>query len=234
MNTSFVPGIGLLAAMLLLAEAVSAQDTNATQPDAAQPPVMSTPAASAADLDKMYNTSVENRTADILKKLNLSDASKSNQLHDLIVAQYHALKARDELIDTKLKTAGKEINYSNRADDLAVQSKPLHDQFVAKLDELLTADQVDTVKDGMTYNKVTFTYTAYCNILPDLTDADKAKIQELLRSARDEAMDGGNSSEKSAIFQKYKDQINDYLNAHGHDVAQATKDWLAKQATASK
>jgi hypothetical protein len=41
-------------------------------------------------------------------------------------------------------------------------------------------------------------------------------------------MDGGNAGEKSAIFQKYKDQINSYLNAHGHDVAKAYKDWDAK------
>jgi hypothetical protein len=235
MKTSFVPRLGLVVAVMALAQLSQAQSNTAAQTDPAQPPpVMSTPPASADDLVKMYNTSVENRVADILKKLNLSDDAKSNQVHDLLVTQYHALKTRDEAIDAKLKAAGKEINYANRADDLAAQSKPLHDQFLAKLGGILTPDQVETVKDGMTYNKVAFTYTAYCNILPDLTDADKAKIKELLTSARDEAMDGGSAPEKSAIFQKYKDQINDYLNSHGHDVAQATKDWQAKQATAAK
>jgi hypothetical protein len=56
----------------------------------------------------------------------------------------------------------------------------------------------------------------------------------LLKAAREEAMDGGSAGEKSAIFQKYKEQINDYLNAHGHDVAQAYKDWNAKQELATK
>jgi len=194
---------------------------------------LSTPPASPAELEATYNTSIANRATDILKSLNLSDSAKSNELHDIIVAQYRALKTRDEAIDAKLQAAGKEINYANRAEELAVESKPLHDQFLAKLNQDLTPDQVDKVKDMMTYNKVKFTYDAYCNIVPDLTDTDKAKIQELLKTAREEAIDGGSSSEKSKIFQKYKDQINDYLNAHGHDVAKATQDWKAKQVSAS-
>ena len=56
----------------------------------------------------------------------------------------------------------------------------------------------------------------------------------MLKQAREEAMDGGNAGEKSAIFQKYKDQINDYLNSHGHDVAKAYKDWEARQQAANK
>ena len=95
----------------------------------------------------------------------------------------------------------------------------------------LTPEQVDAVKDQMTYNKLKVTFDAYCNIIPNLTDGDKAKIQELLKAAREEAVDGGSASEKSAAFQKYKDQINAYLDANGHDVAKAYKDWEAKQAS---
>ncbi len=212
-----------MAGMAFMAQAATAEtESNA------QPPVLSTPPASTDDLQKMYDAAVENRSVDIVKKLNLSDATKSNAVHDLLVAQYHAMHQRDQTINAKLKAAGKEVNYANRAEDLAAQSKPLHDQFVAKLGQVLTPEQVDSVKDLMTYNKVNFTYTAYCNIIPDLTGADKTKVMDLLKSAREEAIDGGNAPEKSAIFQKYKDQINDYLNAHGHDVAQATKDWAAK------
>ena len=194
---------------------------------------MSTPPASKAELEAIYNTSIENRASDILKSINISDSAKSNAVHSLIVAQYRALRARDEAIDAKLQADGKEINYSNRAADLVVETKPLHDQFVAKLAQEVTPVQMDQIKDGMTYNKVKFTYDAYCNIVPDLTDADKAKIHELLKDAREEAIDGGNAPEKSSIFQKYKDQINDYLNAHGHDVAKATQAWKAKQVSAS-
>jgi hypothetical protein len=86
----------------------------------------------------------------------------------------------------------------------------------------------------MTYNKVKVTYDAYCSIIPGLKDADKAKILELLQVAREEAIDGGSAPEKSAIFQKYKDQINTYLNNGGYDVAKAYKDWEAKQQATAK
>ena len=38
----------------------------------------------------------------------------------------------------------------------------------------------------------------------------------------------------SEIFQKHKDVINEYLNAHGHDTARAFKEWEAKQDVAKK
>ena len=189
---------------------------------------MTTPAATEAEKEAFYATTIENRVVDILKTLNLADPTKSNALHDALVAQYHELRVRDAAIDTRLKVDGKEVNYENRAAQLAAQSKPLHDQFLTKLAASLTPEQVEQVKDLMTYNKVKVTYDAYCAIVPGLNDAEKAKILELLKAAREEAMDGGSAPEKSAIFQKYKDQINSYLDAQGHNTAKAFKDWAAK------
>ncbi len=196
-----------------------------TRPAAAQ---MSTPAVTEAEKEAFYATTIENRTADILKGLDLSDLAKSNAVHDVLVAQYHELRVRDAEIDTRLKVDGKEVNYANRAAQLAVQSKLLHDQFLAKLAASLTPEQVEQVKDLMTYHKVKVTYDAYCAMVSGLTDAEKAKIMELLKAAREEAIDGGSAPEKSAIFQKYKDQINSYLDAQGHDTAKAFADWKAK------
>ena len=45
----------------------------------------------------------------------------------------------------------------------------------------------------MTYNKVKITYDAYIDIVPALTAADKAKIMELLKAAREKAIDGGSA-----------------------------------------
>jgi len=219
---SFSLALGLTALLIQTAPAQSGSTATLTMPP-----------ASKADLEAIYTTGIENRTADIIKPLNLSDPAVASQVHDIIIAQYRALRARDEVIDAKLKADGKAVNYANRADDLATASKPLHDQFLAKLGAVLTPDQVEKVKDMMTYNKVKFTYDAYCNIVPDLTEADKAKILELLKLAREEAIDGGSAPEKSSIFQKYKAQINQYLDAHGHDVTTAMRDWKAKQVSAS-
>jgi hypothetical protein len=185
----------------------------------------STPAPTDAEKEAFYAKSVEIRVGDILKTLNLADDAKSNAVHDLLVSQYHALRVRDAAIDTQLKVDGKEISYDNRAAQLAIQSKPLHDKFFTALAQNLSPDQIDKIKDMMTYNKVQKTYDAYCQIVSGLTDAEKAKIMELLKAAREEAVDGGSAPEKSAIFQKYKDQINAYLDANGHDTAKALKEW---------
>jgi hypothetical protein len=202
------------------------------QPLLAQP-VLSTPAATDAEKEAFYATTIENRVGDILKALNLSDPEKAKAVHDILVNQYHELRVRDATIDTRLKVNGKEVNYANRAEQLAIQSKPLHEQFLAKLGAVLGPDDIEKIKDLMTYNKVKVTYNAYCEMVPGITDEDKAKIMELLKAAREEAIDGGSAPEKSAIFQKYKDQINSYLNSHGHDTAKALKDWAAEHTNAN-
>lgn len=181
-----------------------------------------------AEKEAFYAKSIEYRVADILKAIPLADAAKSNTLHDVLVAHYHDLRVRDAAIDTRLKVDGKEISYANRAEQLAIQSKPLHDALLTKLAASLTPEQVEQVKDLMTYHKVKITYAAYGVMVSGLTDAEKAKVLELLKAAREEAMDGGSAPEKSDIFQKYKNQINAYLDAQGHDTAKAFADWTAK------
>src|SRR5262245_12611744 len=184
----------------------------------------SPPPATAAELQAVYFVAIENRAAAILKDLALTDPAKVTRVHDAIIEQYRALKARDEAIDAQVKAKGKDATV-DRASLVRAQSKPLHEQFLAKLSADLTPEQVEIVKNKMTYNKVKVTYDAYCVIIPALSEKDKAKILELLKEAREEAMDGGSADEKSATFQRYKDQINSYLNANGHDVAKAYKDF---------
>jgi hypothetical protein len=191
------------------------------------------PPVTAAEKEAMYTTAIENRTADILKVLALTDAARVDRVHDIVVNQYRALKARDDVLDAAFGKNTATAN-SQRASLYQSLTRPLHEQFMARLSTELTPEQVEKVKDKMTYGKVQFTYEGYCGIVPGLTDQDKAKVLELLKVARDEAVDGGSASEKSAIFQKYKEQINDYLNAHGHDVAKAFQEWNAKQELAAK
>ena len=187
-----------------------------------------TAAPTDAEKEAFYARSIEYRVADILKALQLADAAKSNAVHDVLVAHYHDLRVRDAAIDTRLKVDGKEVSYANRAAQLATQTPPLHTAFLTQLAASLTPEQVEQVKDLMTYNKVKVTAKAYDAIMPGLTVAEQAKILELLKAAREEAMEGGSAPEKSAIFQKYKNQINAWLDAQGHDTAKAFADWTAK------
>jgi tRNA A37 methylthiotransferase MiaB len=159
-----------------------------------------------------YTKAIEGRTADILKILDLSDTNKITRVHDIIIAQYRALNAWHDANDAKLKAAKSD---TNAVAQIHVSLQAIHDQFLAKLAENLTPEQVDTVKDKMTYGKVQFTFKGYLVEYPSLPEAQQQKVLELLKEARELAMDGGSSEEKTAIFNKYKGKINNYLSKEG-------------------
>lgn len=159
-----------------------------------------------------YTHAIEGRTADILKVLGLSDTNQATKVHDVIMAQYRALKAWHEANDAKLKASRGDTNVVAQ---IRGSLKSLHNEFIANLSASLTPEQVEKVKDKTTYGKVQFTYGGYLAAYPDLTDQHKQKILELLKQAREEAMDGGSADEKTAIFQKYKGKINNYLSQQG-------------------
>jgi hypothetical protein len=163
-------------------------------------------------IEANYTGAIEGRTTDILKVLELSDTNQSAKVHDLILAQYRSLRTWHDANDAKLKAAKGD---TNAVAQIRSSLKSLHDQFIAGLSANLTPEQVEQVKDKMTYGKVQFTYAGYLAAYPDLTDQHKQKILELLKEAREEAMDGGSAEEKTAVFQKCKGRINNYLSRQG-------------------
>jgi hypothetical protein len=188
----------------------------------------------AAEMEQVYTANITKRADNILSLLKVADEAKAQRVKDAILAQYRALRARDEALDTMFQSLSKNVPgiETNRTAILKVLSQQLHQQFLARLTADLTADQIEVVKDRMTYNRLKMSYDMYCEMLPKLTDAEKAKILELLKVAREEAMDGGTADEKAAIFQQHKHGINAMLNANGHEVEKALKEWETKQAMA--
>src|SRR5690348_2714941 len=120
-----------IAAALLLCVAAFAAETN--------------PAS--ADAEAKYTRAIEGRTAAILKILALSDTNKIARVHDAIIAQYRALNAWHDANDAKRKAAKSDTNALAQIED---SLKAIHNQFLAKLAENLTPEQVDAVKDKMT------------------------------------------------------------------------------------
>jgi hypothetical protein len=186
----------IIAFLALMSLATLAGDTNSTSGSA----------------EEKYTKAIETRTDGILKSLELSDTNKATKVHDIIIAQYRALNSWHDTNDAKLKAARSD---TNALAQIRASLRTLHDNFLAKLSKNLTSEQIDQVKDKMTYGKVQFTYTGYLTQYPDLSDANKKEILEMLKQAREEAMDGGNAAEKTAIFQRYKGKINNYLSKQG-------------------
>jgi Spy/CpxP family protein refolding chaperone len=190
------------------------------------------------DNEAAYAQVLEKRAQGVLEALNLRDSAKAAKVHDAVVAQYRALRTWHGANDATLKALGEELPKAGGEQAKAIEEqvrrlkeplKALHDRYLVELSAQLTPEQVEKVKDQMTYNKVRVTYDAYCEIVPNLTARDRARILELLKEAREEAMDAGSAAEKAAVFKKYKGRINNYLSAEGHDVGKAYRDWGAKQ-----
>ena len=170
----------------------------------------SPPAKSPEETEAAYTQAIEKRVADILAVLELKEPAKTKSIHDVLVAQYRTLRDWHDANDAKRKAAK-----GAEAEPFKASLKTVHEKFLASLAAELTPEQVEQVKDKMTYGKVRFTYTGYLNEYPNMSAQNKQRVLELLKDAREEAMDGGSSDEKSAIFNRYKGKINNYLSAQG-------------------
>ena len=103
-----------------------------------------------------------------------------------------------------------------------------HFDFDVQLSLFLTPQQIETVKDVMTYNVVKVTYDAQCDMIPMLTDEEKQQILAWLKEARELAIDAESSKKKHEVFGKYKGRINNYLSARGYDLVKEREAWYER------
>jgi hypothetical protein len=193
--------------------------------------------------DPAYTRVITERADKIVQQLGMGDPVQATRVRDLIADQYRNLSAIHDALDAKIAEAKKSPGGSGDVaeawvkvaqDDASLKLFALHRQFVARLSAELTPEQVDKVKDGMTYGLVHVTYQAFNDMLPDLTEEQKTVIIANLIEAREYAMDAGSSEEKHGWFGKYKGRINNYLSSAGYDMKQANKDWAARRKAAQK
>lgn len=216
----------------------------------AAPPALGTqPAPDArptdpAEDEEAANTHVITERADkIVASLGIADAAQATRVRDLLVKQYRGLREIHDALAAKTAEATK----SPAADPTVVNAwvavarvqtsvklLHLHRYFVARLAVELTPEQVDKVKNGMTYGVVQVTYKRYLEMLPELTDVQKREILANLLEAREYAMDAGSSEEKHQIFGQYKGRINSYLSAAGYKLKQGERELSARQKAAAQ
>ena len=231
--------ITFLALMIPFALSVSG-NLAAAQPvsNSVAPATRSTPPTP----DEKDQAGFEKHTRQILDTLKLDDAAKAARVHDLLLTQFAAWKQWHIQNDARLNELWAQYNKTRATKnqtniDLAMSAidaiyaglKPQHDRFKGGLAAVLTPEQIETVEDAITINKVKITFKAYGEIFHGLSDAQQAFILEKLKAAREEAIDAGSMKEVSAFFKKYKDQIEAYLTAQGYDVKQAYRDFVARQ-----
>ena len=202
------------------------------------------PAVTPADREQ---ATLEKHIKPVLAALKLDDAAKAAKVHDILAAQFTALKTWHEQNDAQIKSLWNDFNQARSAqsvtnadaaldklDGVYATFQPQHKKFLDDLAAVLTPEQVEAVKDALTINKVKVTYNVYLQIFPTLTDAQKAVVLQDLKAAREQAIDCEATTEKSAFFKKYKIKIeDDYLTAQGYDPKQARKNFAAKSKAAA-
>lgn len=195
-----------------------------------------------ADKAAQYTKTITERADKIVAKLNIADQAKYKRVLDVIVNQYRVINdvhdARNIQVADIKKQAGDDkatADVKIKAADAGLEQKMngYHADYLAKLGADLTAEQVEKVKDEMTYNILPITYKAYLEEVPTLTDEQKAQIKTWLIEAREHAIDAESSNKKHEVFGKYKGRINNYLSKQGYDMKKEGEEWQKRIKAAS-
>ena len=197
--------------------------------------------AGAVDLNKenrdpKYVESIVNRSQKIVDKLGLTDPKVAEDVCNIIANRYFELNDIYEIRDAKVKNV-KESGLTGDAKDEALKAAEnekdaalyrSHFAFPASLSLFLNEEQIEAVKDGMTYGVVKVTYEATLDMIPSLKEEEKAQIYAWLVEAREFAMDAENSNKKHAAFGKYKGRINNYLAKRGYNLTKEREEWAKR------
>ena len=197
--------------------------------------------AGAVDLNKenrdpKYVESIVNRSQKIVDKLGLTDVKAAEDVCNIIANRYFELNDIYEIRDAKVKTvkeSGLTGDAKNEALKAAENEKDAalyrsHFAFPASLSLFLNEEQIEAVKDGMTYGVVKVTYEATLDMIPSLKEEEKVQIYAWLVEAREFAMDAQNSNKKHAAFGKYKGRINNYLAKRGYNLTKEREEWAKR------
>ncbi len=194
----------------------------------------------AVDLDRegrdtAYVESIVKRSQKIVDKLELKDPVVAKEVTTIIANRYFKLNDIYEERDAKVKQAKETM--TGEAKEIAVKAAEnvkdaklyrCHFEFPAALSLYLEPQQVDAVKDGMTYGVLMVTYNSHIDMIPTLKEEEKAQIMAWLVEAREFAIDAENSNKKHAAFGKYKGRINNYLAKRGYDLVKEREAWYER------
>lgn len=197
--------------------------------------------AQAIDLDKenrdpKYVESIVSRSQKIVDKLGINDAKVAEDVRNVIANRYFTLNDIYETRDAKVKEI-KESDLVGEAKNNALKAAEdakdaalyrIHFAFLADLSLFLTEEQIEAVKDGMTYGVLKITYDSHLDMIPSLKKEEKAQIYAWLKEAREFAIDAENSDRKHAFFGKYKGRINNYLAKRGYDLKKEREEWYKR------
>lgn len=183
---------------------------------------------SQGQVDPAYQQVALERAEKIVAEITPSlEADKKHIVRDLVADQYSTLHAIHAERDRRLAEDGGNTDKILGHTEAVVASQ--HEKYLNKLQKLLAVEQVEGIKNGMTYYTVPKTYNNYLLMLPFATDEELAMILENLVEAREHAMVGGSAKEKHAWFNKYKGRIANALAGNGYNLKAEGEKWAERR-----
>lgn len=163
--------------------------------------------------DPKYVETIKGRAQKIVDGLQLTDAQKAENVRNIIANRYFLLNDIHSKYDKTQQDARDAELYKH------------HFELASALALYLTDEQIDAVKDGMTYGRLKRDYKAMLEMIPTLTEQEKAQVLIYLKEAREYAMDGGDSKQKHWWFDKYRGRTNNWLSARGYNLDKERENW---------
>ena len=167
-------------------------------------------------LDTAYVSNIVKRSQKIVDGLALTDAQKAENVRNIIANRYFLLNEIHSKYDKK------------QQDALQAELYKHHFELQSALSLYLTDEQVDAVKDGMTFGRLKRDYNATLDMIPSLTEEEKAQVLIWLKEAREYAMDAADSKGKHYWFDKYRGRTNNWLSARGYDLKKERDEWMKR------
>lgn len=167
-------------------------------------------------LDSAYVSSIIARSQKIVDALQLSDTEKAENVRNIIANRYFLLNAIHSKYDKSQQDARDAELYKH------------HFELASALAQYLTEEQIDAVKDGMTFGRLKRDYNATLDMIPTLTDEEKLQVLIWLKEAREYAMDAADSKGKHFWFDKYRGRTNNWLSSRGYDLKKERDEWMKR------
>jgi hypothetical protein len=166
--------------------------------------------------DSAYVENIKGRAQKIVDGLQLTDQEKARTVRNIIANRYFLLNDIHAKYD------------KSQQDALQAELYKHHFELQSALSLYLTDEQVDAVKDGMTFGRLKRDYQATQDMIPTLSDFEKAQILIWLKEAREYAMDAADSKGKHYWFDKYRGRTNNWLSARGYDLKKERDEWMKR------
>ena len=172
--------------------------------------------------DSAYVESIVNRSQKIVDGLQLDDKKTARNVRNIIANRYFLLNDIHSKYD------------KNQQAERDAELYKHHFELVSSLSLYLTDEQIDVVKDGMTFGRLKRDYQATQDMIPTLSDFEKQQILIWLKEAREYAMDAADSKGKHFWFDKYRGRTNNWLSGRGYDLKKERDAWMKRIEDAKK